>query len=258
VLAELADRFTIVAPDLRGLGGVPGPATGYDIFSLAADVRAVVERETSGPVTLCGHDQGSFVALAYALCHRADVGALVLVDAPLPGTALGDTLRTNPRTWHVPFHMNADVAHMLIRGREREYLEYFIGSRLVDPDSVPRATMDAYVRAYSAPGALRAALEMYRETPRNADLVREHLGRDGRLAGPVVYVAGSRTALQAAGATAGPGGLQGMVDELALAGRVEVVDGSGHYVPEERPAELARIIVNTAAEARTAPVLRTP
>ncbi|WP_103383485.1 alpha/beta fold hydrolase [Pseudonocardia dioxanivorans] len=235
----LADRFTLIVPDLRGLGGFPGPATGYDLFTMARDVRAAVDRETTEPVTFCGHDMGSFVGLAYALSYRDAVSSLVLVDAPLPGTALGDTLETNPKTWHIPFHMNADVAHMLIHGREREYLEFFIGSRLIDPDVVPRATMDAYVRAYSAPGALRAALEMYRALPENADRVRAHLARDGRLTMPVVYAAGAQTSVQA--------DLQGMVDELAVGGRVAVIENTGHYVPEEQPAALARVVVDLAA-----------
>lgn len=235
VINQLAGEFTIVAPDLRGLGGVPGPATGYDIFSMAEDVRAIVDVEFgSTPITLCGHDMGSYVALGYALAHRDRVASLILVDAPLPGTTLGDRLATNPRTWHIAFHSNADVAHLLISGREREYLEFFIRSRLVNPDSVSPSAMDAYVRAYSGPGGLRAAFEMYRSLPESSARVRTELAERGKLSCPFVYVAGALTAVQA--------DLCGMVDELGPHGSIEVIEDTGHYVPEEQPARLSDVI----------------
>ncbi|MEV8517195.1 alpha/beta hydrolase [Dactylosporangium sp. NPDC051484] len=244
VIEHLVDEYTIIAPDLRGLGGVPGPASGYDIFALAEDVRAIVEREVgSGPITLCGHDMGSYVAFAYALTHRDGVSSLTLVDAPLPGTSLGDSLRTNPRTWHVAFHQNADVAHLLIAGREREYLEYFIRSRLINPDAVSGATMDSYVGAYTAPGALRAALEMYRSLPYSSELVRAELHERGKLTCPLVYVAGALTAIQ--------DDVRAMVEEMSLGGDIRVVESSGHYVPEEQPEVLAGIIRDMHAKGLT-------
>ena len=241
VIRELAAEFMVIAPDLRGIGGVPGPANGYDVFTLAGDVRAIVDNEVGdAPMNVCGHDMGSYVALAYALIHREHVTSLVLVDAPLLGTALGDSLWSNPRTWHIAFHANVDVAHMLIAGRERAYVEHFIRSRLIAPDAISAETMDHYVRAYSAPGALRSALETDREIPRGSELVRAELAERGRLTCPVTYVAGALTAVHA--------DLQTMLDELALSGRVRVVANSGHFVPDEQPAALARIIRETAAE----------
>src|SRR5262245_30234952 len=72
VIDRLADRFTIIAPDLRGIGATPGPPIGYDKHSLAADVRAVVADVCGDtPALVVGHDMGSFVAYAYGLCYRS-------------------------------------------------------------------------------------------------------------------------------------------------------------------------------------------
>jgi pimeloyl-ACP methyl ester carboxylesterase len=221
--------------DLRGLGGVPGPTGGYDKHSMAADIRAVVLSEFGDqPVVMCGHDLGAYVAFAYALGHRDFVDALVIVDAPPPATSYLDQLMANPRTWHFAFHSNVDVAHMLIGGRERAYIAHFIASRAFDFGAISAEEIDAYAAVYSAPGALRAALEMYRALPRDRELNLAGLAAGGKLRMPVTVVGSAMTAAA--------GSMQDMADEFAVNGRVEIVQRCGHWIPQEQPVVLARII----------------
>src|SRR5215813_3697842 len=72
---------------------------------------------------------GLMIAYAYAQAYRSDVSHLVIMDAPLPGTAVFDRLRSDPRVWHFAFHGARDVAEMLVAGRERQYLQYFFNVR---------------------------------------------------------------------------------------------------------------------------------
>lgn len=263
VIDRLGDRFRIIAPDLRGLGGFPGPATGYDKRTLAADVHGILEQAgVSGPVLLCGHDMGAYVAFAYALRYRDQVAGLVTVDAPLPGTTMGDGLAANPRTWHIPFHTNVDVAHFLISGRERDYIDYFVASRIYDRSAITPEDIDVYGAAYRAPGALRAGLEMYRSLDRDSTDNKASLAQ-GLLRIPVTVVA--------SGVTAVPAALEAMAAEIAEASEstestepadadrradgersgalVEIVAEAGHWIPEEKPDELAAIIVANAQRA---------
>lgn len=241
LIQRLGGRFRVIAPDLRGIGGFPGPASGYDKFTLADDIKGIVEQAgDDGPVLICGHDMGAYVGFAYALRHRDSATALVTVDAPLPGTQLGDSLATNPRTWHIPFHSNVDVAHLLIAGREREYIDYFVASRIYDRAAVTTDDIDAYAAAYRAPGALRAGLEMYRALSQDSVDNRAALA-EARLAIPFTAVASGVTAVRPA--------LEQMVGEVAEKGQVEIVDRAGHWIPEERPDRLAEIITDIAARA---------
>jgi pimeloyl-ACP methyl ester carboxylesterase len=241
VINRLESEFRLIVPDLRGLGGIPGPADGYDKHSLAADVKAIVEAECGEqPIILCGHDIGAYVAFAYALNNRASVDALVMVDAPPPGTSYMDQLMTNPRTWHIAFHANADVAHMLISGREREYISYFIFSRIYNAGAITPEDITLYAAAYSAPGALRAALEMYRSIPWDRELNLAAIKKQGKLQMPVVVVGCSLTATETS--------LNSMVAEISTNGRVAIVDSSGHWIPEEQPDRLAGIILETTKE----------
>jgi pimeloyl-ACP methyl ester carboxylesterase len=68
VMPQLAARgYTVLAPDLRGLGDTTKPATGYDKATVAGDIRALVAKLGLGTrVNLVGHDMGGMVSYAYA------------------------------------------------------------------------------------------------------------------------------------------------------------------------------------------------
>jgi pimeloyl-ACP methyl ester carboxylesterase len=244
VIQRVGTRFRVVAPLLRGLGGTPGPVDGYDTHSLAADVRAIVATEGDDqPVAMCGHDIGSHVAFAYALIYRPLVRALVMVGPPPPGTEAMDDLATNPRTWHLAFHLNVDVAHMLISGRERQYIDYFIRSRLFDNAAISSDDIDEYADLYAAPGALRSALEMYRALPIDRELNLAELTNHGKLDVPVAAVGSGLTSSRAS--------LDSVLDEVATDGKATLVERSGHWIPQEQPDVLATIINDLARSQRS-------
>jgi pimeloyl-ACP methyl ester carboxylesterase len=241
LIDRLAGRFTIIAPDLRGIGARPGPSTGYDKHSLAADVRAIVAAECGDtPALVCGHDLGAFVAFAYALDNRDATAALALVDGPPPGTAAMDRVTANPRIWHIAFHAQVDVAQMLVAGRERAYIRQFVNNSIVRADAIGPDDIDIYADAYAAPGALRAAFEMYRALPEDRELNLTALARDGKLDMPVLTVGSGATAIGAS--------LGDVLAEIATDGRAEVLP-CGHWIPEEEPDALAALLVQLAAAA---------
>src|SRR6266705_1715152 len=57
VMPALAERFTVVAPDLRGYGDSDRPIAGYDKRTMAADVADVIRTLAIEPVVLVGHDR---------------------------------------------------------------------------------------------------------------------------------------------------------------------------------------------------------
>jgi pimeloyl-ACP methyl ester carboxylesterase len=240
IIARLGNGFRIIAPDLRGIGSAPGPATGYDKHTLAGDIHAIVTAECGeAPALVVGHDMGSFVAFAYAARYRSAVAALMLVDAPPPGTSLWAAGSASPRAWHIAFHAHVDVALMLVSGRERQYISQFIASRIHDSAAISQSDIDVYAAAYSAPGALRAAFEMYRALlHEDPELNRKALAT-GKLAMPVMLVGGSMTIPMA--------GLQAAAAEIADNGQAIVIGKCGHWVSEERPDELAAHIRDLAA-----------
>jgi pimeloyl-ACP methyl ester carboxylesterase len=168
--ALVAAGFQVIAPDYRGAGHSWRPAGGYDKQTMAGDIQRLLREhlQIEDPVVLVGHDIGLMVAYAYAQRYRDEVSHLAVVDAPLPGTAVFDRLRSDPRVWHFAFHGARDVAEMLVTGRERAYLQAFFNARSSDPSAIGESDLEIYVSAYSAPGALRAGFELYRAFDRDA------------------------------------------------------------------------------------------
>jgi pimeloyl-ACP methyl ester carboxylesterase len=85
VLADLADKHTVIVPDLRGAGASEKPASGYDKKTLAQDIHALVRSLGYAQATVVGHDIGLMVAYAYAAQYPDETGRVVLMDAFLPG-----------------------------------------------------------------------------------------------------------------------------------------------------------------------------
>lgn len=227
VLPALARRFRVIAVDYRGAGDSERPHGGYDKRTMAADVRELVRRLCGAtPFSVVGHDMGAFVSYALAAHHHEDVERLVLIDAPIPGTAVWDRLRTSPRLWHVAFHGARDVAELLVAGRERAYLEQFYDHRAYLNGAITTADVDVYARAYRQPGAMRAAFEAYRAIPEDVEVHRALIAA-GRLPMPVLVVGGEASA-------SGPA-LREMAGEIAEDWRHETLPRCAHWIPEEQP-----------------------
>jgi len=178
VMPSLVDAgYRVVAVDYRGAGHSSRPLDGYDKRTMAADIRRLVRDELRiiGPIVLVGHDIGLMVAYAYAQMFRDEVSQLAVIDAPLPGTRVFDRLRADPRVWQFAFHSVRDIPEMLIAGRERAYLQAFFNARLYNVAAITDQELDAYASAYSAPGALRAGLELYRAFDRDIEHSRQWL-----------------------------------------------------------------------------------
>src|SRR5207302_8085651 len=82
---ELEKNYTVIVPDLRGIGSSSRPAGGYDKKTHAADIRAVVTTLGFDRTFVVSHDIGIMVAYAYAALFPDKVERLVVMDAPLPG-----------------------------------------------------------------------------------------------------------------------------------------------------------------------------
>jgi pimeloyl-ACP methyl ester carboxylesterase len=136
--AALATNYTVVVPDLRGIGRSSRPAAGYDKKTQAADIRAVVMALGHDHTSVVSHDIGIMVAYAYAARYPDKVERLVVMDAPLPGIAPWDDIVRNPALWH--FSVRGPDAERLVRGRERIYLDRIWNAFTGDPAKPEEAT----------------------------------------------------------------------------------------------------------------------
>ena len=88
VMPALAKNYTVIAPDLRGLGDSSKPPTGYDGKTVAEDMHQLVTQLGFRTIFLVGHDIGTQVAYSYAAEHPAEVRKLVVMELTIPGLYL--------------------------------------------------------------------------------------------------------------------------------------------------------------------------
>jgi pimeloyl-ACP methyl ester carboxylesterase len=195
---------------------------------MAEDVYQLTRHLGHEVVSVVGHDIGLMVAYAMATAHPEAVQRLVLVDAVLPGTTVFDQAAASPAAWHFAFHAKRGEPDMLVTGREGPYLTAFYRELAYDSTSFTAARLAPIVRAYTAPGALRAGFELYRAIP--ADVRANRAAMRVKLPMPVLALGGERST--------GPF-LVAMAREIATDVRGGAVPCTGHWVPEENPAYVA-------------------
>jgi pimeloyl-ACP methyl ester carboxylesterase len=85
LLPELSKHFTVICPDLRGVGESGKPQGGYDKKTMAIDLHELVKKLGYEKIDIAGHDVGMMVAYAYAAQFPNEVNKLALLDALLAG-----------------------------------------------------------------------------------------------------------------------------------------------------------------------------
>src|SRR6266567_5641293 len=193
----LVPRFTVIAPDLPGIGASSIPKTGLDMKTSAERVHAAVNALGFKKVQVVGHDIGLMVAYAYAAMYPQEVEKLALMDAFLPGVGGWEAVYNNPGIWHFRFYGATPEA--LVKGRERIYFEHFWNNFAADKTrSIPEADRRAYTQAYSRPGRMAAGFVYFAAFPKTATDFAE-LAKT-RLAIPVLSIGGDKSLGEALGA----------------------------------------------------------
>ena len=240
IIPALAERCTVIAPDLRDCGDSDRPTAGYDKRTVAEDIHQLVASLGLGPVNVVSHDVGMMVAYAYAIRHPAEVKRLVLMEAALAGFGLEDLYDASktPRMFHLPlFEAPNGLAEALIAGREKLFVSHMMRQQAYDTTALEEEALEEYARHLSAPGALHGGIEYFRAHKIDAEHNREHART--KLPMPVLTVGG----------TASFGvHLEGEIRPLAANMRSVMIDQCGHYLAEEQPEQLTRELLKFLSE----------
>jgi pimeloyl-ACP methyl ester carboxylesterase len=232
IIPLLAERFTVIAPDLPGIGDSGIPTNGLDMKTSAIRIHALAHSLGVEKARVVGHDIGLMVAYAYAAQFPAEVEKLVVMDAFLPGVAGWEPIYNDPNIWHFRFH--GPTPEALVKGRERIYFEYFWNDLAADKArSIPEADRKAYTEAYSKPGRMRAAWAYFASWP---ELAKDFAQlSQTKLTMPVLSIGGEKSLGDQ---------LAQQMKLVATDVTVVVLKDAGHWVLEERPKETTDALVN--------------
>jgi pimeloyl-ACP methyl ester carboxylesterase len=239
ILPALAQHYTVVAPDLPGAGlsDAPTRTADYTKKAMAADIYGLmVKLGLSHHIRIVGHDIGTMVAYSYAAAHPEDVVKLVLSEAPIPDPSIYTfpalTAHGPGLWWFGLFNEAAELPEHLIAGREKLWVTDFIPSLEVVKGAVTRCDMAVYAHFLEQPGHLRASIEWFGTLPQ--DVKNDAIYQKTKLTMPVLAI----------GASASLGSFEAaQVRDYATNVTGVVIPDSGHWIYEEHPAELTRILL---------------
>ena len=156
------------------------------------------------------------------------------MEVPPPGSF---PLQRPP--WWFVFHQTPDVPEALVQGKEMTYLSWFFHNLAYNPAAITQAAINEYVSHYSAPGGMRAGFEYYRAVPQDA--IQNQNYSKTKLTMPVLALGGGY--IPVFGGNIAMPIVYGM---KILAQNIQgvTVPNSGHFIPEERPDFVIKMLDN--------------
>jgi pimeloyl-ACP methyl ester carboxylesterase len=231
VIPRLTTRYSVVAPDLRGLGDSSRPVTGYDKKTIADDIwRLLRDHLGIDRFFLVGHDWGGPVAFALAAHHPEAVRRLAILDVVIPGD--GGDFSQGGRRWHHAFFQTLDLPEALCIGREELIIGWFFENYGYRSNCISLEDQREYFRTYTKFAAFRAMLAYYRALPTDAADNKAILAKNGKLRMPVLALGGEKSFGRGMECLES---LQRVADNV----RGGIVADCGHWLAEEQPTLLS-------------------
>jgi pimeloyl-ACP methyl ester carboxylesterase len=232
IIPLFAKNFTVIAPDLPGIGDSAVPKDGLDMKTAAIRIHALATSLGIQKARVVGHDIGLMVAYAYAAQFPAETEKLVLMDAFLPGVPGWEAVYNNPAIWH--FRFNGYTPEALVRGRERTYFEHFWNNFAADKNrSLSKADRAAYAAAYARPGRMRSGWAYF-----------VSFGQAAKDFAQLSQTKLSMPALAIGGEKANGEVLGQQIRAVASDAKVGVLKNTGHWVLEENPKGTTDALMN--------------
>ncbi len=215
-----------LAPDLRGYGGTDCPEgeDAYRIGELVADVRGLVEA-LGPPAHVAGHDWGSLIGWVFVSQHPELVRSWAALSVGHPvaaARAAAEDEDQRRRSEYIRLFRIAGKAETLLAEEGyRRLREMYAGA-------FPEAIVDRFIEGFARPGRLTAALNYYRSA------LRDLSSAMGDVTAPTILIWGDRDIAL--------GRRQAEMTGELVSGpyALHVLEGAGHWLQQERPAEVSR------------------
>lgn len=229
-MAQLGYR--VIVPDQRGYSPQARPRRrrSYVITELVSDLRALVESLPAERVHLVGHDFGGLVAWSFADRFNEKVATLTSISTPHPRAFMSTLLKGGQlrSSWYMIFFNIPLLPEKILLANQGRMLKNFLVKT-----GLPVTLAENYVGKFlKDPSLLTAALNWYRALALDTTLGF----KTKSIKAPTLHVVGTNDTFVSPAATE--------VTKKWVEGeyRFESVQGGSHWIPEERPVELAHLV----------------
>jgi pimeloyl-ACP methyl ester carboxylesterase len=242
IMPALAEHYTVIVVDLRGMGGSSKPADGYDKKTMAGDIHELVKSLGYDKVNIAGHDIGSAVAFSYGENYPQATDKLVMMELPHPDDSLltfpllpaqgtfGDKLGSSrPYLWWFAFNQVKGLPEQVLAGHIRAEQDWLFKYFLQDETAVNARDRAVYERAYNSTDAIRASNGWYQTFTQDIVDNRSY----GKLDVPVLAMGGPAY-----------GWMKKVVAQKATNLTAVDVENSGHFIQEEQPEFVTKTMLD--------------
>lgn len=238
VMPALAEKFTVIAADPRGVGLSEKPDDGYDTGTLARDMVELMAALGHTRFTMVGHDIGMWTAYAVAADHPGVLRRIIVAEAAIPGLTPSAPIFSNDlvnsKLWHFGFNRLPALNETLVRGHEYEFFSEQFRTKTATRDALPDHAIREYVNAITRdPAGLHTSFEFYRALEIT---IQQNIERQlSPITIPILAIGGAQGLGEGVGTTMRLAG----ADVTTL-----IIDNAGHYPAEENPEAMIEAVLN--------------
>lgn len=228
---QLAKHFTVIAPDLRGIGESGKPAGGYDKKNMAVDMHELMTKLGYHDVHIAGHDIGMIVAYAYAAQFRNEVKKVAFLDAMLPGVE-PVWAQIKAQAWWFGFFSQPHSGE-IVAGNAGLFFTDFWPPLGYQKDAFTQTERNEFIRAYAVPGATTGSFHWFGVFPQ--DVIDDMEFMKQKLPMPLLALGADHFAAPFLAAHC-----RLVADDV----REVVIKDSGHWMMQEQPAQVQKALLD--------------
>lgn len=233
-MLTLAEEYTVIVVDLRGMGDSDKPAEGYSKKNMASDVKGLVATLGYEKVHMVGHDIGANVAYSFAANYPEKIKKLILLDTPPPDENMYRLpmlpVGTPIYPWWVAFNQVNDLPVQLLEGRFGLLLEHLLDKLLVNKEAISDFDRFVYIQHYNNKENIRASNAWYQTF--GQDIIEQKVYPKLKI--PTKGIASSIN-LEI---------LANFLSNNFLNYEIVEVEEAGHFLQEEKPKHVAKAILD--------------
>jgi epoxide hydrolase 4 len=233
----LARHFKVVVPDLRGYNDSDKPESGYDLDTLSADIRGLIESFGHLRAHIVGHDWGGTIAWYLAQKFPQSLDRLAVLNAPHPQRFLQElvsNLDQVSRSWYVLAFQVPGIPEWLIQQNLRSFVQKLFQEQSIRKGAFTTRDTEIYRAALEKPRVLSSALNYYRQLLSPQSWLRNWGRSPDLVTVPTLVLWGEEDVLLSQKLTEG-------IDQLVSAPlELKTIPHCGHWIQQEAPQTVNR------------------